>query len=117
MREIQAVFQIKKWHLSSSLRCRQNKAKRKNNMTKEEKIIKLERMFKRCPEILTPLKASKWTPWGKNHMYELIHSGELRAFTYRAGYMIAKTDLIEYLAEHSDDSAVKHFHINAEGKK
>jgi hypothetical protein len=31
--------------------------------------------------------------------------------------MIAKTDLIEYLAEHSDDASMKHFHIKAEGKK
>ena len=28
-------------------------------MTKEEKIQELERMFKNCPEILTPMKASK----------------------------------------------------------
>lgn len=86
-------------------------------MTKEEKIIKLERMFKRCPEILTPKKASKWVPFGKNRVYELIKDESLRAFIYRGGYIIAKADLIEYLAEHSDDDAVKHFHVNMEGKK
>ena len=35
-------------------------------MTKEEKIQELERMFKNCPEILTPMKASRFAPIGKN---------------------------------------------------
>ena len=49
-------------------------------MTKEEKIQELERMFKNCPEILTPMKASRFAPIGKNGIYELIKKKELRAF-------------------------------------
>ena len=63
-------------------------------MTKEEKIQELERMFKNCPEILTPIKASRFAPIGKNGIYELIKKNELRAFNYRGSYLIAKADLI-----------------------
>ena len=80
-------------------------------MTKEEKIQELERMFKNCPEILTPIKASRFAPIGKNGIYELIKKNELRAFNYRGSYLIAKADLIEYLADHSDDKSPKHFSI------
>ena len=78
-------------------------------MTKEEKIQELERMFKNCPEILTPIKASRFAPIGKNGIYELIKRNELRAFNYRGSYLIAKADLIEYLADHSDDESPKRF--------
>ena len=78
-------------------------------MTKEEKIQELERMFKNCPEILTPIKASRFAPIGKNGIYELIKKQELRAFNYRGSYLIAKADLIEYLADHSDDPSPKHY--------
>ena len=52
-------------------------------MTREEKIIELERMFKNCPEMLSPIKVSRWTPLGKNRVYELIKSKELKSFIYR----------------------------------
>ena len=80
-------------------------------MTKEEKIQELERMFKNCPEILTPIKASRFAPIGKNGIYELIKKKELRAFNYRGSYLIAKADLIEYLADHSDDESPKRFSV------
>lgn len=72
-------------------------------MTKEEKIIQLTRMLREAPEIMTPIKVSRFSPFGKNHVYELIKTGELRSFVYRQSYIISKSDLIEYLAEHSDD--------------
>ena len=78
-------------------------------MTKEEKIQELERMFKNCPEILTPIKASRFAPIGKNAIYELINKNELRAFVYRGSFLIAKADLIEFLADHSDDPSPKHY--------
>ena len=43
-------------------------------MNKEEKRKELERMLRRCPEILSPIKAARWSPLGKNRVYELIHS-------------------------------------------
>ena len=85
-------------------------------MTKEEKIKELKRMFKGCPEMLSPIKASRWTPIGKNRIYALIKSGELKAFSYQGAYMIAKLDLIEYLADHSEDEGVKNYRIKKEDK-
>ena len=51
-------------------------------MTREEKIIQLEKMLRKVPDALSPMKASRCSPLGKNHIYELIKSGELRAFVY-----------------------------------
>lgn len=72
-------------------------------MNKEEKRKELERMLKRCPNILSPIKVAKWVPFGRNRVYELIHSGELRSFVYQGGYIVSKDDLLDYLAEHCND--------------
>jgi len=75
-------------------------------MTNEEKTAKrkeLERLYRKCPDIVSPSLAAKWAPFGKNRIYELIHLGELRAFNYRSHYIIAKDDLIEYLLDHCDE--------------
>ncbi len=76
-------------------------------MNKEEKRKELERMLRRCPEILSPIKAARWSPLGKNRVYELIHSGELRSFVYQGGYILSKDDLIDYLLEHCDDEPAR----------
>ena len=76
-------------------------------MNNEEKRKELERMLKRCPEILSPIKAARWSPLGKNRVYELIHNGELRAFVYQGGYIISKDDLIDYLVKHCDDEPTR----------
>lgn len=52
-------------------------------MTREEKIEQLERMLVNLPEIMSPLKVSKSVPIGKNRVYELIKTKELRAFIRR----------------------------------
>ena len=78
-------------------------------MNKEEKRKELERMLRRCPEILSPIKAARWSPIGKNRVYELLHSGELRSFVYQGGYVISKDDLIDYLIEHSEDEPARSF--------
>ncbi len=82
-----------------------------NQMTREEKINELERMLANVPEIISPLKASKCSPIGKNRIYELIKKKELRAFEYQGTYIIAKIDLIEYLADHSEDKSPKTYTI------
>ena len=95
--------------------CRKH-MKGRPKMTREEKIVDLERMFRNCPEMLSPIKVSRWTPLGKNRVYALIKTGELKSFIYQGAYMIAKTDLIEYLADHSEDEAVHTYHIGKGGK-
>ena len=85
-------------------------------MTREEKIIELERMFKNCPDMLSPIKVSRWTPFGKNRVYELIKSKELKSFIYQGAYMISKVDLLEYLADHSEEQGVCHYRIKNGGQ-
>ena len=85
-------------------------------MTKEEKIVELNRMLRNCPEILTPIKASRFSPFGTNKLYDLIKKKELQAFVYQGSYIIAKIDLIEYLAEHSDDESPKAYSIVKGGR-
>ena len=84
-------------------------------MTKEEKIIQLKKMLREAPEIMTPIKVSRFSPLGKNHVYELIKGGELRSFVYQQSYIIAKCDLIEYLADHSDDEPRRNISLFKEG--
>lgn len=100
---------------SSSVSSLGIRTERRNNMTREEKIEQLERMLKALPEILSPLKISKAVPIGKNRVYELIKTKELRAFVYQDSYIIAKIDLIEYLADHWDDEGRKHYKIEKGG--
>ena len=74
--------------------------------TEEKRAVKrkeLERMFAKCQPIMQPGTVRKWMPIGKNQVYDLIHSGELRAFVYRGGYIVAKDDVIDYLLDHCDD--------------
>ena len=76
-------------------------------MTKEEKRKALERMLKGAPDVMSARQVSRWSPLGKNHVYELIHKGDLCAFNYRSSYIIAKVDLIDYLLAHSDDPPLR----------
>ena len=64
-------------------------------------------MLAKLPEIMSPMKVYKNVPIGKHRVYELIKTKELRAFTYQGTYIIAKIDLIEYLADHWDDESHK----------
>ena len=71
-------------------------------MTREEKVAELERMLAKVPDVMSPLKASKCSPFGKNRIYELIKSKELRAFVFQGSYIIAKVDLIETIVDYSE---------------
>lgn len=78
-------------------------------MTRNEFIIELERMLKNAPDLMTPLKVSKCTPLGKNRVYELIKLGEIRSIIFQNSYIVAKADVIEYLADHANDKNRRHF--------
>ena len=78
-------------------------------MTRNEFITELERMLKNAPDLMTPLKVSKCTPLGKNRVYELIKSGEIRSIIFQNSYIVAKADVIEYLAEHAEDKNRRYF--------
>ena len=88
-------------------------------MTRNEFIMELERMLKNAPDLMTPLKVSKCTPLGKNRVYELIKSGEIRSIIFQNSYIVAKADVIEYLAEHAEDKNRRYFALtgNKGGKE
>lgn len=68
-------------------------------MDQEKQKIILQKMLKKCPEVLTPMKAVKWAPIGKNTLYAAIRSGEIETFTYKGGYIFTKDALIDYLVK------------------
>lgn len=72
-------------------------------MTNEEQRNQLEKMLKKCPEILTPLKAAKWMPIGKNAVYAAIKSKELESYVYKGTYIITKDAMIDYIIKTSED--------------
>ena len=80
-------------------------------MTKQKATAEFERMLRQAPDLMTPLKVSRCTPLGKNRVYELIKTGELPSIIYQNSYIIAKVDVIEYLANHINDKKRRHFAI------
>ena len=79
--------------------------------TREERIKEFETMLRKAPEIMSPLKVAKFSPFGKNRVYEMIKTKELKAYKYQNTYIIAKVDLVEYLADHCEDRSLRHFTI------
>ena len=70
-----------------------------------------ETMLRNAPEIMSPLKVAKFSPFGKNRVYEMIRTKELKAYKYQNTYIIAKIDLVEYLADHCEDGNLRYFSI------
>ena len=74
-------------------------------MNQEKQRKALEKILKKCPDVLTPMKASHWAPIGNNAIYAAIKSGEIESFIYRGGYIFTKDELINYLVKTSNDKA------------
>ena len=84
-------------------------------MNQEQQKVKLQKMLKKCPEVLTPMKAVKWAPIGKNTLYAAIRSGEIEFFVYKGGYIITKDSLIDYLVKTAEQKG-RSFTIRGEKK-
>ena len=84
-------------------------------MSQEQQKVKLQKMLKKCPEVLTPMKAVKWAPIGKNTLYAAIRSGEIETFLYKGGYIITKDALIDYLVKTADQKG-RRFTIRGDKK-
>ena len=84
-------------------------------MNQEQQKVKLQKMLKKCPEVLTPMKAVKWAPIGKNTLYAAIRSGEIETFVYKGGYIITKDALIDYLVKTADQKG-RRFTIRGDKK-
>ena len=93
--------------------CLNNEEKDEPKMktTREERIKEFETMLRKAPEIMSPLKVAKFSPFGKNRVYEMIKTKELKAYKYQNTYIIAKVNLVEYLADHCEDGSLRHFTI------
>ena len=85
--------------------------------TREERIKEFDTMLRNAPEIMSPLKVAKFSPFGKNRVYEMIRTKELKAYKYQNTYIIAKIDLVEYLADHCDDPKENHLGITLRGRQ
>ncbi len=72
-------------------------------MTTEKQRKIIEKMMKKCPEVLTPMKAAKWAPIGKNKIYAAIQNHTLEAYVYKGGYIFSKDALIDYLVNTADE--------------
>ena len=59
-------------------------------MIRQEKIAQFEKMRRRAPEIMSQMKVAKFSPFGKNKVYELIKTKQLKAYVYQNAY-IAKS--------------------------
>ena len=80
-------------------------------MNTEELYKQYTQLPRGAPDVLTPSKIVKWTPFGKNRVYQLINGGELPSFPYRGMHIVAKADLIDYLVATTNDPNGKHFRI------
>ena len=59
-------------------------------MNTEELYKQYTQLLRGAPDVLTPSKIVRWTPFGKNTVYELINSGKLRSFQYRGSHIVAQ---------------------------
>lgn len=84
-------------------------------MNNENKKEKLNRMLAKCPDVLTPMKAVKWLPIGKNTLYTAIRNEEIESYVYKGVYLITKDAIIDYLIKTSND--IKKSHIFVARKK
>ena len=73
-------------------------------MNQEKQREAYEKMLKKCPDILTPMKANRWSPVGKNTIYAALKNGEIESYTYKGGYIFTKDALIVYLVKTANDS-------------
>ncbi len=80
-------------------------------MTRDDKIKVFEKMLRKAPEIMTPGQIIKFSPYGKHKVYQMIKDKELPSFIYQGHYIIAKTDLIEFLADNCDKKNYRHFSV------
>jgi hypothetical protein len=76
-------------------------------MNQEKTRETYQKMLKKCPEILTCTKATKWSTVGKNTIYAAIQKGELEAFVYKRSYIFTKDAFIDYLVRTSNDTGRK----------
>ena len=56
-------------------------------MNQEKQRESYQKMLKKCPDILTPTKAVKWSPIGKNTIYDALKNGEIESYSLPTVYL------------------------------
>ena len=84
-------------------------------MNNEKQKATLQKILKKCPEVLTPMKAARWAPVGKNTIYAALKNGEIESYTYKGGYIFTKDAFIDYLVKTADDKG-KRYSIRGDKK-
>ena len=83
-------------------------------MTREEKQAELRSLFRKLPEIMTPVQIARAIHQSKNLVYEKLKEKELPGCIVHGRYLIAKADLIEYVIEHGDDERPGRFRTGSD---
>ena len=81
---------------------------RRIKMNQEKLREAYEKMLKKCPDILTPMKATRWSPVGKNTIYTALKNGEIESYTYKGGYIFTKDAFIDYLVKTTNDKGKRY---------
>ena len=66
-------------------------------MTEKQIREIFEKMLVDCPEVLSPAKAIKGSPLGKNSIYKALKNGEIDYFLYKGSYLFTKDAFIDFL--------------------
>ena len=77
-------------------------------MNQEKQREAYQKMLKKCPDILTPMKANRWSPVGKNTIYTALKNGEIESYTYKGGYIFTKDAFIDYLVKTANDKGKRY---------
>lgn len=83
--------------------------------TREEKIKDFEQMLRNAPDFMFPHTLMRFSPFGRNKVYELINTKQLKSHIQKNTHIVLKKDLIEYLADHCDDPNPNHLGITLRG--
>ena len=73
-------------------------------MNQEKQREAYQKMLKKCPDILRPMKAARWSPVCKNIIYAALKNDEIESYSYKGGYIFTKDALIDYLVKTANDS-------------
>ena len=84
-------------------------------MNQENQREAYQKLLKKCPDILTPMKVARWSPIGKNTIYAALKSGEIESYNYKGGYIFTKDALIDYLVTTTNDKGI-HYTIRGDKK-
>ncbi len=83
--------------------------------TREEKIKDFEQMIRNAPDFMFPQTVMRFSAFGRNKVYELINTKQLKSYIQKGTHIVLKKDLIEYLADHCEDAKANNLGLTLRG--